>query len=98
MVSFHRTLATWFMSVGGLLFLAGLAIPYFLRPEIPDGFRLAALVLLWASLPVFVVGACLFARGNGYPFWIGIFSVTVIGLLILMLLPDRCPERERMRS
>jgi len=37
-------------------------------------------------------GCCLYAKGNGYSAFFGLFGLTIIGLLMLMLLPDRFPE------
>jgi len=76
---------------GGFLFLIGIVLPHLFSPDVPHGIAVAGAVLMIASAPLFVVGACIYARGIGYPFWLGIFSVTLIGLLILMLLPDRNP-------
>lgn len=80
------------MSVGGLLFMVALAIPFIFRPDTPEGLLWAARIITLIAGPLFVAGSCIYARGIGYPFWLGIFGITLVGLLVLMLLPDRYPE------
>jgi len=80
------------MTLGSFLFVAGLILPRLFSPDTPHGILVTAGVMVLAAIPFFVTGSCIYARGIGYPFWLGIFSVTIIGLLILMLLPDRVPE------
>jgi hypothetical protein len=91
MIASHRTPAVGLMTAGGFLFLVGLALPHIFSPGTPHGIAVASAVLIIASAPAFIAGACVYARGIGYPFWLGIFAVTLVGLLILMLLPDRRP-------
>jgi hypothetical protein len=94
MIASHRTPATFLMSVGGFLFLTALAMTYIFRPDIPEAVLFARRIMLFTAAPAFVVGSCIYTRGIGYPFWLGIFGITLIGLLILMCLPDRYPEHE----
>jgi hypothetical protein len=80
------------MSTGGFLFLVAVMLPRIFAPDTPHGVFVAALVLLLLAALLFIAGSCIYARGIGYPFWLGIFGITFIGLIILMLLPDRHPE------
>jgi hypothetical protein len=63
-----------------------------MSPDIPASFIVFSRVLFWIAVVVFVIGSCIYAKGIGYPFWLGIFGVTLIGLVVLMLLPDRYPD------
>ena len=80
------------MSAGVFLFIVSKILPVILSPGTPPGVLVASSVMFWTAIPLFILGSCIYARGTGYPFWLGIFGVTIIGLLILMLLPDRYPE------
>jgi hypothetical protein len=82
------------MFVGGVLFVASMALPVIFSPWTPPEIYTAANVLRIAAAIPFVLGACIYAKGAGYPFWLGIFSITIVGLVILLCLPDRNPEPE----
>jgi len=97
MIASHRTPATLLMTAGGMLILTAATIPFFLHGEIPAGIKTSAAIMSAVGLPVFVAGACVFARGNGYPTWLGLAAFSIVGLLMLLLLPDRFPEREDPR-
>jgi hypothetical protein len=92
MIASHRVPAVSLMFAGGFLFAVGAVLPRIFSPETPHGVTVAAAWMVLAAIPIFIVGSCIYARGIGYPVWLGIFSITFIGLLILMLLPDRYPE------
>ena len=92
MIASHRTPATLLMTTGGLLIVCAAAIPFFLHGEIPAGFKIAATIMSVVGLPLFVGGACVYSRGNGYPTWLGLAAITIMGLFIRMLLPDRHPN------
>jgi hypothetical protein len=80
------------MFVGGVLFVASMALPHIIAPWTPPEIYTAANILRVAAAIPFMLGACIYARGTGYPFWLGIFSISIVGLLILLWLPDRYPE------
>ncbi len=51
---------------------------------------LSGLVVILASLPLFVWGAMHYAHGKGQPKWLGCAGLLgIVGLVILMVLPDR---------
>ena len=80
------------MSLGGGLFVVSLTLPIVFSPGTPpEIYALANVLRIVAAIP-FMLGACIYAKGTGYPFWLGIFSVTIVGLVILLCLPDRNPE------
>jgi hypothetical protein len=90
----HRNPAVLLMTAGGILGVIGFALPRVVSPDTPPGVIVASTIILWVATPLFISGACIFARGIGYPWWLGLFSFTLLGLLILMLLPDRYPDAE----
>jgi hypothetical protein len=94
MIASHRTPATALMTAGGMLLLIAAGIPFFLQGNIPEGFKTAALLMKCLGLPLYVGGACVYARGIGYPALLGLVAITIIGLLVLMLLPDRHSDQE----
>jgi len=51
---------------------------------------LLGLVLILASLPVFIWGCLNYAEGKGHLKWVGLVGVAgIIGLIVLMVLPDQ---------
>ena len=80
------------MTLGGGLFIFGVMLPRICSPHTPEGILITSAIFLICSIPIFIIGCCIYARGIGYPFWLGIFGITMVGLLILLLLPDRFPE------
>lgn len=92
MIVSHRTPAVGLISAGVFLAIASCMLPVIISPGTPHGIYVAAHVMFWSAIPLFTIGCCIFARGNGYPFWLGIFGLTLVGLAMLMLLPDRYPE------
>ena len=94
MINSHRTPSTLLITLGGALFVLSFLLPGIFSPGTPHGVLVAALVLRSAGPLVLTCGACIYARGIGYPAWLGIFSLTLVGLVMLMFLPDRCPSPE----
>ncbi|HEY3898627.1 MAG TPA: hypothetical protein VGM54_08445 [Chthoniobacter sp.] len=92
MTASHRTPATVLMFVGGMLFVAAVMLPIIIAPGTPPEIHTVANILRIAAAIPFMLGACIYAKGAGYPFWLGIFSLTIVGFLILLWLPDRHPE------
>lgn len=91
MIASYRTPATVSMTVGGSLFVLGFMLPIIFSPA-PEGVLHARTVVSGVAFVIFGTGCCLYAKGNGYSAFLGLFGLTVIGLLMLMLLPDRFPE------
>ena len=47
-------------------------------------------VLILASLPVFIWGCMNYAEGKGHTKWIGLVGIAgIVGLIVLVVLPDR---------
>jgi len=80
------------MTAGGVLIVAAIMLPRICLPDVPHAVSVTANILFLASLPLITIGSCIYARGTGYPFWLGLFGITLVGLLILMLLPDQYPD------
>jgi hypothetical protein len=68
-------------------------LPYVFRPT-PKEVQFWSAIIYLLGVAVLLLGSCLYARGIGYPAVLGLISLTVIGLLVLMVLPDRLPEVE----
>ena len=52
-------------------------------------------ILVW-GFALILSGCFVWARGKGYSRWVGLVGVLwLVGLLILYLLPDRCPDSPR---
>ena len=94
MIISHRAPSFSMITTALFLVVAAWVLPRILAPDTPPGVLIAANVMWWTAVPLYIVGSCIYARGIGYPFWLGLFAVTVVGLLILMLLPDRHPQKE----
>ncbi|HWB60916.1 MAG TPA: hypothetical protein VG733_15575 [Chthoniobacteraceae bacterium] len=80
------------LSAGAFFFVAAWMLPVLLSPDTPHGVIIAAGVMHWIAIALFMIGACVYSRGKGYPAWLGLFSITLVGLLILLFLPDRHPQ------
>lgn len=89
MIASHRTPATLLMTTGGLIFLTIMGLPFFWQGALPDAAQNAIIVARCLSSLLFVGGACVYARGIGYPAWLGLVAFTIIGFLVLIFLPDR---------
>jgi len=47
-----------------------------------------------SALPIFVLGGCAFAKAKGYHWALGLLIITNLpGLLVLMLIKDKHPEK-----
>jgi hypothetical protein len=50
-------------------------------------------VMVIAGMALFIWGCFMYAQGKGYSPWVGLFGLlSIVGLLILVLMPDRHPE------
>lgn len=81
----HRANANLGIGLGLVLQLAGLFLPAPLQLH-----DFAGLVVVMASLPLFIWGSMHYAMGKGYSRRIGIVGMLgIVGLVVLMLLPNR---------
>jgi uncharacterized membrane protein YidH (DUF202 family) len=79
-----RTKTNVGVGIGVLLQLAGLFLA-----QTGDAAALFGLVLILASLPVFIWGCVNYAEGKGHSTWVGLVGLAgIIGLIVLILLPD----------
>jgi hypothetical protein len=76
------------MTAGFVLFVVAHVLPIILSPGTPPAVLTLSKLLPFIAIPSFVAGACIYSGSKGYPFWLGIFSVSLVGLVILLLLPD----------
>ena len=76
------------MTLGGVLWFFALLMPALLAPP-TQSVIIAASVLRWIGPLVLAAGGCIYSRGIGQPAWLGLFSVTLVGLIMLLWLPDR---------
>ncbi len=76
------------MGIGFVLQLAGLFLPG--AAQVPV---LIGVLLVLASLPVFIWGAMNYAEGKGHSKWVGLVAVGgIVCLIILIILPDQKGE------
>ena len=53
-------------------------------------------VMAIAGTALFIWGCFMYAQGKGYSPWLGLFGLlSIVGLLILVLMPDRHPEKAK---
>lgn len=84
----NRTNANLGIGLGLVLQLSGLVLPGLLPLH-----HLSGVVLVLASLPLFIWGAMHYAQGKGHSKWLGIAGMLgVVGLIGLMLLPNNREE------
>lgn len=80
----YRTKANIGVGIGFVLQLAGLLL---------FGAEQIGLLLILASLPVFIWGCLNYAQGKGHSKWVGLVGVVgIVGLIILTVLPDQHKE------
>ena len=80
-----RTKTNVGVGIGVLLQLAGLFLA-----QTWDAAVLFGLILILASLPVFIWGCINYADGKGHSKWVGLVGLAgIIGLIVLILLPDQ---------
>ena len=80
-----RTKTNVGVGVGALLQLSGLFLA-----RIGGATALVGLILILASLPVFIWGCMNYAEGKGHSTWVGLVGLAgIIGLIVLILLPDQ---------
>lgn len=73
------------VGIGVLLQLSGLFLA-----RTGDATAIFGLVLILASLPVFIWGCMNYAEGKGHSTWVGLVGLAgIIGLIVLILLPDQ---------
>ena len=73
------------VGIGSVLQLAG-----FFLVETVETAKVAGLVLILISLPVFVWGCMHYAEGKGYSKSVGLLGLCgIIGLIVLIVLPER---------
>ena len=85
MLSAKRTKTNVGVGIGVLLQLAG----WFLA-QTGDAAALFGLILILASLPVFIWGCVNYADGKGHSKWVGLVGLAgIVGLIVLVLLPDQ---------
>ena len=73
------------VGVGIFLQLAG-----FFFAQTGDTAAILGLVLILASIPVFIWGCMNYAEGKGHSKWVGLVGLAgIIGLIVLVLLPDQ---------
>jgi len=84
----QKTKANTGVGIGFVLQLAGL----FLSGAGQVG-ALIGLLLILASLPVFIWGCLNYAEGKGHSKWVGLVGIAgILGLIVLMVLPDQHDE------
>lgn len=80
-----RTKTNVGVGIGVLLQLAG-----FYSAQTGDTAALFGLILILASLPVFIWGCMNYAEGKRHSKWVGLVGMAgIIGLIVLVLLPDQ---------
>lgn len=82
------------MTIGGGLFVLGFMLPRIFTPA-PVGLLHACLIIYAVAIVIFGAGCCLYAKGIGYSAFLGLFGLTLIGLIMLLLLPDRFADLEK---
>ena len=84
----YRTKANLGIGLGLVLQLAGFVLPGLLQLH-----PLSGMVLVLASLPLFIWGSMHYAQGKGQAKWLGVVGMLgLVGLIGLMLLPNRREE------
>ena len=81
------------MTLGGVVWLFAYLLPAMLAPS-PGGVVTAGLIMQWAGPLLLAAGGCIYARGIGQPVWLGLFSVVLVGFVMLLWLPDLRPDPE----
>ncbi len=85
MIAERKTRANVGVGIGAVLQLAGL---YLIRNGPTDA--VLGLLLLLASIPIFLWGCMNYAAGKGHSQWVGLAGLAgIIGLIVLILLPDQ---------
>lgn len=77
-----------------LMSVAGFVLTLVKTPLAP-----MALPVSLSALPIFVLGACAFAKAKGYHWALGFLILTSLpGLFVLMLIKDRHPETDNRKG
>ena len=92
MTASQRIWATVLLTSAVILYVVGHVLPVILSPGTPPSVISISKVLSLTAIPLFAIGSCIYSRSKGYPLWLGICSFTVVGFLILLLLPDHYSE------